>query len=135
MPYPSPPSRKHAELSPAEARSRHLAPYRFRPGESGNPSGRSATFGEMQRRAREATPELIDYLLEIARDAGEDARNRIVAITIVLERGWGKAPVLEPEALADPEGQAAKLADVVSRWTPEQRATARQLFAIDDKPR
>jgi hypothetical protein len=105
---------------------------KWRPGESGNPSGRSGLFQEMQRRAREATPELIGYLLEIARDGGEDARNRIVAITIMLERGWGKVPISEPATLVE-DAAKPRLADIVDRWTPEQRALARQLFAVNGK--
>jgi hypothetical protein len=97
---------------------------KWRPGQSGNPSGRSGLFQEMQRRAREATPELIDYLLEIARDGDEDARNRIVAIQIMLERGWGKVPICEPESLEQkPEPDW-------SRLTPEQREQIRAVVTM-----
>ena len=88
-------ARQQALANPA------FASRMWRPGQSGNPTGRSGLFQEMQRRAREATPELIDYLLQIARDSGEDARNRIVAITIMLERGWGKVPTVEPQEMAE----------------------------------
>ena len=52
----------------------------------------------MLRRAREFTPEATNYLIEIARDKGEDARNRIVAISLLYERAWGKAQPMVNEA-------------------------------------
>jgi hypothetical protein len=38
------------------------------PGQSGNPSGKGSVYHEMQRLAREFSPEAVAYLIEIARD-------------------------------------------------------------------
>ena len=52
MPYPPKPPRKHPDLSPAEARSQHLVPYRYQPGVSGNRSGMSKSTRELHLEAR-----------------------------------------------------------------------------------
>ena len=114
----------------ARARQQALANPAFtermwKPGQSGNPAGRSGLFLEMQRRAREATPELIGYLLEIARDGSEDARNRIVAIQIMLERGWGKV-----QAEYDPAQEKVPMVVDPSRLTPEQRESIVAALAL-----
>ena len=92
----------------------------WQPGKSGNPSGRNGLYGEMLRRAREFTPEATNYLIEIARDKGEDARNRIVAISLLYERAWGKAQPMvneaEPEALRNmtPEDRLRRVHELLA---------------------
>jgi hypothetical protein len=66
------------------------------PGESGNPSGKGGVYHEMQRLAREFSPEAVAYLIEIARDGTEDTRNRIVAMSMLLERAWGRSQPFDP---------------------------------------
>jgi hypothetical protein len=83
----------------------------WKPGQSGNPSGRNGLYGEMLRRAREFTPEATDYLISIARDLNEETRNRIVAISLLYERAWGKAQPMVNEA--EP--------DALKNMSPEQR--------------
>jgi hypothetical protein len=41
MPLPPPKPRKHPDLPASEARSQHLAPYRFQPRQSADPSSMS----------------------------------------------------------------------------------------------
>jgi hypothetical protein len=50
----------------------------------------------MQRLAREFSPEAVAYLIEIARDGTEDTRNRIVAVSMLLERAWGRSQPFDP---------------------------------------
>jgi hypothetical protein len=89
----------------------------WRPGQSGNPTGKGGIYHEMQRRARECSPEVIDFLTEIARDTDEDARNRIVAISMLLDRGWGRTPLCDPvQHLDEP-----KVIYDMSQWSPEER--------------
>jgi hypothetical protein len=66
------------------------------PGQSGNPSGKGGVYHEMQRLAREFSPEAVAYLIEIARDGTEDTRNRIVAMSMLLERAWGRSQPFDP---------------------------------------
>ena len=110
--------------TPRDARGRLLArPANSAPvwqkGQSGNPSGRNGLYGEMLRRAREFTPEATDYLIAIARDGNEDTRNRIVAISLLYERAWGKAQPMvneaEPEALRNlsPEARLQRVHELL----------------------
>jgi hypothetical protein len=114
------PSRGRVRVLPPAMRERM-----WKPGQSGNPTGRGGLYHAMLRRAREATPELIDYLLEIARDGSEDARNRIVAISILLERGWGKV-----KEEYDPAAEQAPMQVDLSRLTPEQRHAIAEALAL-----
>ena len=86
----------------------------FRPGQSGNPSGRGGRYHEVVRLARDASPEIMATLIGIALDPREDSRARIVACQEVLGRALGKvpaevktsdgaAPTLDASALTDRE--------------------------------
>ena len=89
MPYPPRPPRKHASLEEARAaRSKAIEPYRWKPGQSGNPQGfprsRREQLETIERLAREASPEMIEILQEMARHS-EDDRVRTMAATKLLE--------------------------------------------------
>jgi hypothetical protein len=77
-------------------------------GFTGNPGGRTSAYGEMQRRAREFSPEAAEFLIEIVRDKSEDSRNRIVAAGMILDRAWGKAKEM-PER--DPKAELQDMTD------------------------
>jgi hypothetical protein len=104
MPYPPRPPRKYPDLSPAEARAGALAPYRFQPGQSGNPEGISRSRREQmmacEAAALEKTPEAITTLVELMRHSEGD-RVRARCAEIIIERGLGKPrealPSLEDE--------------------------------------
>lgn len=83
--------------SPADTPPRYRVPSHghgrlrvLQPGETANPSGRSGRFAEVQRLAREASPEAMQTLIEIMRDRSEETRARIVAIEGILNRAFGK---------------------------------------------
>jgi hypothetical protein len=99
------------------------------PGESGNPSGKGGVYHEMQRLAREFSPEAVAYLIEIARDGTEDTRNRIVAMSMLLERAWGRSQPFDPakdgeEPLRHLKLQASLEADKLPQpsWKPLRRS-------------
>lgn len=80
----------------------------FKPGYSGNPSGRprvtladGRTLAEV---AREHTELAITVLAEIASCGGESGSARVSAATALLDRGWGrpKQNAADPE-VCDPE--------------------------------
>ena len=82
----------------------------FKPGQSGNPTGRQGRFHEIVRLAREASPRAMRILTQIMDDAGEDTRCRIVACQEILGRAFGKipkeikdaaAPALDLEAVSE----------------------------------
>lgn len=68
--------------------------FRFQPGQSGNPGGRSQGK-TVARYVRECTgdgKELVDILLAIARDKRVKRAQRIRAVAELFDRGWGTAP-------------------------------------------
>jgi hypothetical protein len=78
----------------------------------------------MQQLAREFTPEATRYLIEIAADKGEDTRNRIVAMSMLLDRAWGKPKEFDPNA----EKPVTPID--VSRLTDNQREQLRELLRL-----
>jgi hypothetical protein len=63
---------------------------KFRPGVSGNPFGRPKSDEDIKALARAHTVEAIDRLLQVLR--GDNDRAAVAACSIILDRGWGKAP-------------------------------------------
>ena len=89
MPLPPRRPRKHATVEEAKAASlTALELYRPKPGQSGNPQGfprsRREQLETIERLAREASPEMIEILQEMARNS-EDDRVRTMAATKLLE--------------------------------------------------
>jgi hypothetical protein len=96
------------------------------PGESGNPSGKGGVYHEMQRLAREFSPEAVACLIEIARDGTEDTRNRIVAMSMLLERAWGRSQPFDPAKDGEAPLQNLKLQASLEA----EKLTSRELDAI-----
>jgi len=72
-------------------RSKHRKPpsSAWKPGQSGNPSGRPKEVGEIRELARQHTAASIRVLAAGLKD--ENGRTRIAAAEVLLDRGWGKA--------------------------------------------
>ncbi|MDE2107329.1 MAG: hypothetical protein KGL39_59585 [Patescibacteria group bacterium] len=130
---PKPP-RRHNMTLPAVA-----IPYQFKPGQSGNPSGKPKTKpleAEIRRMAQRMTPEIMHKLGEIALDEAldyhgnrlkrakpgrprleemyqphHDVRAQIAAASIVLDRAWGKPKEEEVEELQVPKPNVRALND------------------------
>ena len=65
--------------------------FRFAKGRSGNPDGQSRFYHECRKIAREASPEMMRGLVDLARTA-EDERVRSVCLIAVLDRA-GVRPI------------------------------------------
>ena len=124
MPYPPRPPRKHPELPPAEARTRHLQPYQFQPGQSGNPSGMSNSqrelFLEARSLAHQRGPGAIRRLGELAGITPDgrwvpldqleiDPRVVYMASVALCERAYGKPREYDPEQAMGRDQLAARL--------------------------
>jgi hypothetical protein len=78
----------------------------WKPGQSGNPSGYSAAYGEAVRLARQAAPYAINRLIELM--DSEDQRVAAVACNSVLDRAFGRPGPAKEEK----EGMEARLANM-----------------------
>jgi hypothetical protein len=66
----------------------------FKPGKSGNPSGRpkkTPTQREFEAVCRENADKALSVLLDVMRDCDASHRDRLQAVSIMLDRGFGKA--------------------------------------------
>jgi hypothetical protein len=103
-----PPARKHEDdttptalAALAEKRAKAAYPWRaakpFQPGQSGNPGGMSRFYYECRRIARDASPEMMRGLIELARTA-QDERVKSVALIAVLDRAGIRPVDYDPNA-------------------------------------
>ena len=94
-------------------------PYKWRPGQSGNPSGRGGLYHECRRLASEASPAAMLRLIELMN--AEDERVAYMASVAVLDRAGVKpmqyGPREEEKALSSMplEERKARLAELIAR--------------------
>jgi hypothetical protein len=106
--------------SRAHARAKAAYPWRFPPGQSGNPNGQSRFYHECRKIAREASPEMMRGLIELAKTA-EDERVRSVCIVAVLDRAGVKPIDFDPDEEAKAMSglsiaeRKARLAELITR--------------------
>ena len=92
-------------------------PYKWKPGQSGNPTGRGRLYLECRRLAAEASPDAMRRLIELMH--AEDERVSYMATTAVLDRSGVKPidydptqdqvqPSWDPGALTDEEREDLK---------------------------
>ena len=67
-----------------------LEPFRWKPGQSGNPNGRPRVIGELRDLARAYTMEALETLASVMRDAEAPPAARVAAVAHILDRGYGK---------------------------------------------
>jgi hypothetical protein len=105
--------------APKRALPPALAANRWRPGQSGNPSGHSGAYGEAMKLAQQAAPYAVNRLIELM--DSDDERVAAVACNSILDRAFGK-PRAEGEGIDSLELRVANM-------TREQRlARMRELL-------
>jgi hypothetical protein len=89
----------------------------WKPGQSGNPGGRTVAYAECQRLAREVSLESTERLIEIMRQK-RDLRAAIVASEALYKRAWGdtsRASVpVNPLEQMTPEQRRARIAELLA---------------------
>ena len=91
-------------------------PYKWKPGQSGNPTGRGGLYQECRRLAAEASPEAMGRLIELMH--AEDERVSYTATTAVLDRSGVKPIDYDPAQEVTPPGAL----------TPEERENLKALL-------
>jgi hypothetical protein len=100
---------------------------KFAPGVSGNPGGVSEVRREMQELARLHSVEAIETAVRIMR-TGKSETNRLAAVSIILDRGWGK-----PKQSVAVEDQGRTLEDILIEIWAAKHAAAAQERPEDDQ--
>lgn len=96
----------------------------FRPGHSGNPGGRPKVAGRVRDLARAHTEKAVSVLVESLDDA--DARVRLTAANMLLDRAWGKAVNIVDDTCDEPPDPPGT---DMSRISAEERRQLAQLIA------
>jgi hypothetical protein len=84
------PKKEGQELASAISPAISSKPHLFKPGQSGNPSGRPKADKTVKALAREHTAAAINRLAEIVNDKSASQSAQVQAATALLDRGWGK---------------------------------------------
>ncbi len=88
-------------VSAISDRAQNLKPWK--PGQSGNPNGRPKGIASRAREIIGDDPsQLLDVLLEIARDTEQKSGDRVAALREYLDRAYGKSATFAPIDGEDP---------------------------------
>jgi hypothetical protein len=94
-------------------KGRVLAPAflarQWKPGQSGNPSGHAAAYGEVVKLARQLSVRAMERLSELMES--EDERVAAVAANSILDRAYGKPEVRRPEPVDDVVARLERMTD------------------------
>ena len=79
-----------AAISPKQPAKQPATSGSWKPGQSGNPTGRPAVVKEVRDLARQYTREAVLTLVSVMRDRGQPGAARVAAASQILDRGYGK---------------------------------------------
>lgn len=115
-----------AEHPPANTtdQGRPLPPTAWKPGQSGNPSGRPRVVGHVRDLARKQTAKAIRTLTAIMDDSSARDTARVTAATALLDRAWGRPA--QAIALGGPEGGPVRLD--LTKLTDTELAALKELI-------
>jgi hypothetical protein len=103
----------------------------FKPGQSGNPSGRPKNPSDVVELARAATPQAIAALIRKL----DDPKDCIEAAVALLDRGWGRPPqsvLVNSSVLVSGIDKPPEITESYEEWLARRRS---ELDAIDSVAR
>jgi hypothetical protein len=109
--------------APVRALSPAMEANKWKPGQSGNPGGRTAAYNEAMRICREASPEAARKMVALM--DSDDPRVAYMATNTVLERAWGKPREYDPRT-EQPEPARFD----VSKLNPAEREQVRAALML-----
>lgn len=98
----------------------------FKPGQSGNPTGRPKSFAHLIRKATKDGEEMVEFALEIWR-SDRPLKDRWPAFVWLTEYAYGKAPTFAPIEGEDPlalDGYDRAIAEIVDELAARREAGA-----------
>jgi Family of unknown function (DUF5681) len=113
-------------------------PHKFKPGQSGNPGGKSKEAAEIERLARELSRPALTVLGRIMVDEKAPHAARVAAANHILDRGLGKPkqPLEHTGELTFTPGIDAppRIAETREEWLARRRAELETLVSAPDDP-
>lgn len=113
-------------VSNAEAKPKYKIQPRWKPGESGNPSGLSKKHFELQAIARAKSPRAFERVVELVESP--DERIALMASKEVLERAFGRARVNEDDT--GKGGVTINIVKLAANETPEPKPAGAQVITL-----
>lgn len=113
------------------AKKRAAPSTAWKPGQSGNPSGRPKLLEQVRDLARTHTEDAIKTLADLMNDPTERGVVRVAAAEALLDRAWGR-PTQAVEA-SGPGGGPLQLAGVLI-LPPEEPTPAEKALQRDEEP-
>lgn len=83
------PEEREEEIARRKAWGEKMRQYQFKPGQSGNPSGRPKTPEEAKRKLKDEAYQAVDRLIKEARNP--KSKRYYESNMAIIERVWGKA--------------------------------------------
>jgi len=106
------------ENKPANRKGAGKESTQFKPGQSGNPSGRKKMPEDVKRAFKELTPVAIEKLTEMINNPATKDADRLRAIDIVLDRGLGKpSQEINMDAKVDSAPVNVVFTGVLDEWS------------------
>jgi hypothetical protein len=99
----------------------------WKPGQSGNPRGRPKGFASKIREQTRNGEELVEFALEVWRDASKTLKERWPAFVWLSEYAYGKAPTFAPIEEGDPlelDGYDRAIREIVDELAARREAGA-----------
>jgi len=110
-----------------------LAARRWKPGQSGNPSGHSGEYGQAVRLARQAAPYAVQRLIQLM--DSDDERVAAVACNSILDRAFGRPGFVKEEEKDSLEARVANMTreERLNRMRELLEPMRRHLHELDEE--